>query len=124
MSLTDFFEFKTRIIELVSDKKAIDIREYDVQSHLWITDYIIVLGVSNVVHCKAIITEITKWVNQIIESDLDRLGLCEVNQSGDENSGWVILDMGSLIIHCIDVESRQFYQLDDLFEKQGTVYYY
>jgi len=124
MVVDDFTEFKSQIIELAVDKKAIDIRGYDVKNYLWLTDYILVMGVSNVVHCKALTTEIIKWFGTFLDSDLGHLGIQGINQSGDNKSGWVILDMGSIIIHCINDESRQFYKLDDFFEQQGVVYHF
>lgn len=115
---------KEHIIACVSEKKATDIREYDVQKHTWLTDYVMVIGVSNVIHCRAIVAALIDVVSNLSEEVKDQLELSDIKQSGTIDSGWVILDLGPLVIHCIDSQSRTFYKLDDLLEKQGTVYHY
>ncbi len=117
-------DLKKHIIACVSEKKAIDIREYDVQKHTWLTDYVMVIGVSNVIHCKAMVTALIDIFGLLSETERDQLEINHINQSGTTDSGWVILDLGPLVIHCIDSQSRTFYKLDDLLEKQGTVYHY
>ena len=122
--MTTIYEFKTHLIRCASEKKGIDIREYDVKKNIWHTDYILVIGVSNAIHCKSMVNEISHQFNTADVNVLSEIGVDSLIQSGKENAGWVILDMGNLIIHCISVEQRAFYKLDELYEVQGTVFHH
>jgi ribosome-associated protein len=121
---TNLSQLKQTLFDTANEKKAIDIREYDVKDHTWLTDYVVVIGVSNIIHCKAVVTSLINTIKLIPEENLNEIEVNTVKQSGTEESGWVILDLGVMVIHCINNESRLFYKLDDLLEKQGTVYHY
>ncbi|MAH81618.1 MAG: ribosome silencing factor [Rickettsiales bacterium] len=111
------------IIKFADEKQAEDIKVFHVAENLWITDYIIILGVKNNIHSKSLITG--------IEKELKKMNLNRGNDffdplkvSGNSDSGWVILDINSIIIHCVDSETRLHYDIDTLFEKQGVTYHY
>ncbi len=111
------------IVKFADDKQAEDIKVFHVAEKIWITDYIIILGVKNHIHSKSLITGIEKELKKM---NLDR-GLdffTPIKVSGNSDSGWVILDINSIIIHCVDAETRLHYDIDALFEKQGDTYHY
>ena len=84
-------------------------------------DYILGIGVFNKIQAKAILTDIEKYILELDNSD-DLFNVPRV--SGTAESGWLILDLNSIVIHFVDQENRDFYNLDSLFELQGEVYHY
>lgn len=39
-------------------------------------------------------------------------------------SGWVILDLGSIVVHVMRTTEREYYRLEDLWGKEAIVYHY
>ena len=48
----------------------------------------------------------------------------EIKQSGSPESGWVILDLNSILIHCVTESARDFYKLDSIYEKYGVIHHH
>ena len=42
----------------------------------------------------------------------------QVKKSGKSESGWVIMDANSIIIHFVDAQTRSHYDIDEIFEKK------
>lgn len=42
-------------------------------------------------------------------------------QQGNMDSGWVIIDAGEVIVHIFDMEKRQFYSLESMWNQGSTV---
>ncbi|MCA9134099.1 MAG: ribosome silencing factor [Planctomycetales bacterium] len=55
-----------------------------------------------------------------ISTEIDRVLKSEFNErrmsvSGYEESRWIVLDYGSIVVHLFDEETRQFYDLESLW---------
>jgi len=109
------------IIKLLDDKKVEDIRTFHVSEKSWMTDYILVSTIKNSVHAKSVLTHLEQFFHKCDSID----GVYNHPRvSGDPNSGWIILDANSIVVHCLDQSSREFYNIDSLFEAQGDSYYH
>lgn len=100
------------ILEWLTEKKADNIRVYDVQSKTDYTDVIVVCEGSADVHNKAIASHL---VDMAKEHKLHVL-----SKEGVDNGQWILIDIGDLIVHIFLPETRDFYKIDDLFEKVRT----
>ena len=40
---------------------------------------------------------------------------------GDAESGWVILDYGDIVVHIFDEEIRDYYDIEQLWTKEGNI---
>lgn len=43
---------------------------------------------------------------------------------GVTSSGWLILDLGSIVVHVMSQEARDYYRLEELWGKDAIVYHY
>mgnify|MGYP001272487272 CR=1 FL=1 len=111
------------LVKYADEKQAENIKVFHVSEKLWITDYIIIFGVKNTIHAKSLVTGLEKELKKL---DLDKSEdyYSPVKISGNSESGWVILDVNSIIIHCVDEPTRAHYEIDAIFEKQGDTYHY
>ena len=111
------------LVKYADEKQAENIKVFHVSEKLWITDYIIIFGVKNTIHAKSLVTGLEKELKKL---DLDKSEdyYSPVKISGNSESGWVILDVNSIIIHCVDETTRAHYEIDAIFEKQGDTYHY
>ena len=118
LSLNDIIK---DIVKLADDKKAEQISVFNVAEQHWLTEFIVVVGVNNSVHSRAVSEELKHYFSQLG----DHKDLYPTPHSiGDSESGWVIIDANSIIVHCVNESTRQFYDIDKLFAAQGEIYYY
>jgi ribosome-associated protein len=106
------------------DKKAERITSYDVSSTNALTETVMIVSASNVIHCRSLVDDISKAIEEKVAELKSDDFFDEVRVSGDHNSGWVILDVNSIVVHCMTEPMREFYNLDAFFEKKGVVYHY
>lgn len=97
------------IIEWLTEKKAENIRTYEVQGKTDYTDVIIVCEGTADVHNKAI-------ANHVIDMAKEHhLGI--LSKEGVENGQWVLIDIGDVIVHIFLPQTRDHYKIDELFDK-------
>ena len=112
------------IVSVADEKKAERITSYDVTASSTLTDSVVLLSASNVIHCRSLVDELSKAIEKKVAEIKSDDFFEEVRVSGDHNSGWVIIDANSIVIHCMTEPMREFYNLDAFFEKNGVVYHY
>ncbi len=39
-------------------------------------------------------------------------------------SGWILLDLGTIVVHILRTAEREYYNLEELWEKDAIVYHY
>jgi ribosome-associated protein len=67
--------------------------------------------------------ESTRQVKAIIDSiseTLKKENIRPMHEEGTADSGWVLLDYGTVIVHVFGSFERDYYQLDKLWEKACT----
>ncbi len=64
--------------------------------------------------------ESTRQIKAIIDNISDGLkieGVLPLHEEGTQDSGWILLDYGSVIVHVFSPLERDYYQLEKLWEK-------
>ena len=96
-----------KCIKTLEDSKARDLVSIDVKEHSSIADNMeICTGTSN------------RHVSAIAQRLVDNLyeeGLKHIKISGEQLGEWVIVDTGSVMVHILQNEARERYELDDLY---------
>ncbi|KTD50711.1 putative Iojap-related protein [Legionella quateirensis] len=98
------------LLKSLEDIQAIDVKVIDVHKQTTITDYMIIASGRASRHVKAIA--------QKVMDDMKMSGLPALSSTGLESGDWALIDFGDFILHVMQAESRQFYNLEGLWEEQ------
>lgn len=100
-------ELLKNCITILENSKAHDLIDIDVKENSSIADIMLICTGTSNRHVVAIA--------QRLEDELYKLGLKNIRMSGEQNGEWVIVDTGSVMVHIMQQESRERYELDDLY---------
>ncbi|NIY84434.1 ribosome silencing factor [Vibrio hepatarius] len=104
MQLEELNDF---LVDKVDDMKAQDIKTVDVQGKSSITDYMIICTGTSKRHVSSIADHVAQEAKQ---AGMEPLGI-----EGEKEGEWVVLDMGTTIVHVMQEEQRELYQLEKLW---------
>lgn len=104
LSINEMHDF---IIDKLDDMKAENIVTIDVQGKSSITDYMIICTATSNRHVAAIAD---KLIASAKEEKLLVLGF-----EGQQVSDWVVVDLDQIIVHIMQDESRELYELEKLW---------
>jgi ribosome-associated protein len=92
----------------MEDKKASDIRLFDVRGASGVTDFLLVATGNSPPHLKALAEETRRR--------LKGAGIHAYGTAGVPESGWMALDFVDVIIHIFLPGPRAYYAIEDLWE--------
>lgn len=102
-SLQDF------IIDKIDDLKGKDIVILDVKGKSSITDYMIICtGTSN--------RHVSSIANHLLE-EAKKQDYLVLGSEGQNDADWVVVDLDSVMVHIMQEDSRQLYELEKLWGK-------
>ncbi|MCH2124862.1 MAG: ribosome silencing factor [Pirellulaceae bacterium] len=91
-----------------AENKGSDLRVLDLRELTQIFDYfVIATGTS-----RRQLHAMSEDIDHVLEDDLHDK---RTNIAGYDESRWIVLDYGTVVIHLFDEETRQFYSLEDLW---------
>ena len=97
------------IVDGIQERKGKDIVKINLSKIKNIfTDYFVICSGDSNTHVRAISESIEKEVKE-------KLGMGAYHKEGVENSFWVLLDYGNIIVHIFQPETRDFYNLEELW---------
>lgn len=109
MKSTDILKIAANAL---NDKKAVNLSAIRVEDLTMITEYFLLATATSSTHVRALAEE--------VEFKLSEAGLEPAHIEG-KSTGWVLLDYGSVIVHVFNRESREFYNLDKLWNEGESV---
>lgn len=109
-----------QLAELCVEKKAESVVLYALETDP-LTEYVVLLTVLNPLHSNSLVVAFEKEFLPTLDSD-DFFSVLKT--SGSAQSGWQIADFNSIMVHLVSGSMREFYGLDKLFEKKGTVFHF
>ena len=95
------------ITDKVDDMKALDILTIDVQGKSTITDFMVICTGTSKRHVASIADHVA--------SEATLAGMTLLAVDGESEGEWVIVDMGDTILHVMQQEQRDLYQLEKLW---------
>jgi ribosome-associated protein len=91
-----------KIKNLLEEKKALDVMEYDLRDKDYFVDYVIVATTMADKHAQALLDYLKKTLKPMGETFL----------GVDESNDWIAIDLGDILIHLMSEEYRAKYQMD------------
>ncbi len=101
------------MVEIVAGKKASNILMLDMRTVTLLADYYVLCDGAS-----------PRQINAISDELLEKLktaGTRSAIVEGTPESGWVLLDLGSVIVHIFSAEQRAYYQLEELWQNAPIV---
>ncbi|MCL1035993.1 ribosome silencing factor [Shewanella corallii] len=102
-------ELKAFVVDKVDDLKAKDIVTFDVSNQSTITDYMVICSGTSSTHVRSMAEYAVKEAKQ---ANIEILGV-----EGRDGSEWVLVDFGGVILHVMQEQTRDFYQLEKLWSE-------
>lgn len=99
--------------KFISDKKAEDIVILDMRRVANFCDYFVVASGTSDRHVQAIAKG--------IEEGLEDFNITLKHKQGLRDGRWVVLDLGDVVAHIFEKETREFYGLDYLWQQAKRV---
>ena len=96
-----------KIKELLDEKKALDIMDYDLKNSDYFVDYVVVATTMADKHGQALLDHLKKNLKPLGE---EFLGV-------DESDDWILIDLGDILIHLMSEEYRAKYQMDEFLKE-------
>ncbi|HOQ89539.1 MAG TPA: ribosome silencing factor [Candidatus Hydrogenedentes bacterium] len=93
--------------DIVADKKARDLKIYDVRNLTLLTDVFVLCSVTSEPQMRA--------VTSAAREEMKEAGYSMLRLEGTHRSGWVVVDFGDVIFHIFREAAREFYDLDRLW---------
>ena len=97
---------KDALLLALDEKKAIDVVSLEIQEKSSIGDYLVITSGNSRPHTQALSHEIQSYAK---EQELTY----HVEGGGEGN--WILVDLGFIIIHIMQAEAREFYNLEQLW---------
>ncbi len=106
-------ELVYQVANLAEDKKAEDTEILDITKIADIADFVIITSAQTAPQLKAIASH--------IEDSLTKMGLEPAHKEGKYGDKWFLLDYIDFVVHIIQTEAREFYNLEELWSKASFV---
>ncbi|MBY8270181.1 ribosome silencing factor [Vibrio fluvialis] len=100
-------ELKDFLADKADDMKAVDIVTLDVQGKSSVTDYMIICTGTSKRHVSSIAAHVA--------SEAKKAGVEPLGIDGENEGEWVVVDMGTTMLHVMQEEHRAMYQLEKLW---------
>ena len=100
---------RDQIVDALEDLKGQDILALDVTRLTPITDFMVLASGTSNRHVKAL-------VDQVILTGKE-VGAAAGGVEGRENYEWVLIDLGDVVVHVMQKEAREFYDLERLWSE-------
>ncbi len=99
-------------VKALDSKRAMEIRALDVEALTTLGDVFLIANGTSSTHVRTLA--------DAVEEKLSEAGVKPFHREGrGNNSNWIVLDYGELIVHIFDKEARDFYQLERLWSDGG-----
>lgn len=95
------------VAHLSEEKKARDILILDLRKITTISDFFIICTGNSKIHIQSL--------SNFLEEELAKKGFKKYGEEGKKETGWILLDYGSMVIHIFVEEERKYYQLEKLW---------
>jgi len=108
-------ELADRITEIIVDRQGEDIVILDLTEVTTFADYFVICTAGSSRQLDALQSAIREGVKKSEER------LLALNVEGDPDSGWILVDFNSVIVHLFSEDKREYYRLEELWKSARTI---
>jgi ribosome-associated protein len=108
----NYRELTQLVVDSLDDMKAVDLRVIDVRGKTSITDVMVIATGTSNRHVKSL-------ANNVVEKAKDN-GVRPLGLEGLEHGEWALIDLGDVVVHVMQAQVRDFYQLEKLWETEAV----
>jgi len=101
-------EVKGLVVKALDEMKAVDLTVLDVRGKSSVTDFMVIVSGTSGRHVKAMANSV------VVEAK--KAGIKPLGVEGEASSEWVLVDLVDVVVHVMLPETREFYQLEKLWE--------
>lgn len=106
-------EIARKIVDAALNRQASDILLLDLRDVCGFADYFVICNGESERQLQAICDEI----DQVLAEER----ISPRRQEGNVASGWIIIDLGNIIVHIFSTQQREFYGLEKMWGQGSTV---
>ncbi len=103
----DSIRIKEAAVLALEDIKARDIEVLDVRPLTTLCDYMIIASADS--------TRQTKALARNVQEELVRQGVIQQGIEGEQGGEWILVDLGSVVVHIMQPATREYYNLSELW---------
>jgi ribosome-associated protein len=108
-------ELANQIVEVIVDVQGEDVLILDLTDVTTFTDYFVICTAKSRRQLDALQAAIRETMKHTGETLLAK------KVEGDPDTGWILVDFNSVIVHLFSEEMRAYYQLEELWRNARTV---
>lgn len=101
-----------KIIKVLDDKKALDIKHMEIKDVTTIADYFVIASGTSNTHIKALADN--------VEYELKKDSIYPNKIEGYDSGTWILMDYGDVIIHIFTEVERENYKIEELWEEMKS----
>tara|TARA_Y100001970_G_C14258075_1_gene877122 strand:- start:8124 stop:8525 length:402 start_codon:yes stop_codon:yes gene_type:complete len=101
---------RDKVIAFLSDAKAEDVVQINLLGKSSVADFMIIATGRSQRQVKSI----SQRIREMFKSN----GVREISVEGEQNSDWILVDVGDLVIHLFRPEVREFYNLEKMWSAE------
>ena len=96
------------IAKILDNRKGLNVRVIKIADISSLADYMVIATGNSSTHVKSLA--------DYVEYEMDEQGVSVSHIEGHRSDTWILLDYVDVIVHVFNEESRQYYDLDRLWE--------
>lgn len=100
-------EFANSVANALEEKKGEDILILDITGISSFTDYFVI--------CSGTTDRMLKSLADTVMNTVKKHDGMKPRQEGRADTGWLLIDLGDVIVHLFSPDQRDFYRLEDLW---------
>ncbi len=101
------------MVDLADEKQASNIVLLDLRQVSLLADYFVICTAGSQRQINAIIDHVL--------TEVKKEGQLALHVEGEPSSGWILLDYGDVVLHVLAEEQREYYRLEDVWNKAVVV---